>query len=164
MPSTMEMDVAHEIENGALRLNIQLTNVKAGHHVPTDHPGRHMILRVRALDENGETLVLQEGTVLPEWIGELAGEPGVVYAKVLEDAISRTYPVVDYWNPTLIRTDNRIAANESRTVEFTFELEDEPVTVEIELIFRRIYEPIAKIYKWDLGEIQLTSESLTLQP
>jgi hypothetical protein len=83
---------------------------------------------------------------------------------VLKDAVSGTFPAVDYWNPTLVYFDNRIAANEIRTADFTFELEDGPVIVDIELIFRRMYEPVAEIYQWDLGEIQLTSESMALQP
>ncbi|NIS81031.1 MAG: hypothetical protein GTO14_12670 [Anaerolineales bacterium] len=164
MGSTVVLDVAHEVAAGTLRLEVELTNATAGHHVPTDHPGRHLILRVSALNVDGEPLPLKQGTSLPAWIGDLSGEPGEVFAKVLKNARTGAYPVVDYWNPTLIHSDTRIPANESHSSVYEFELGDEQVTIQIQVLFRRLFQPIAEKYLWDITDVILAEETITLQP
>jgi hypothetical protein len=164
MRSTLEMEVAHEVDDDILSLEISLTNATAGHHVPTDHPGRHLIVLVTALTEDGTPLPLRIGNILPEWIGDLAGEPGEVYAKVLKNARTGAYPAVDYWNPTLIRSDRRIPANETRTSTFEFDTGSEPVTIRIQVLFRRMFQPIAEKYRWDIEDVIMSEETITIQP
>lgn len=164
MGSTLDLNVTHEVIDSTLRVEVNLTNATAGHHVPTDHPGRHLILRVRALNADGTPRPLRVGPTLPEWIGDLAGEPGEVYAKVLKNARTGAYPVVDYWNPTLIQSDTRIPANESRSSTYEFDIGDEGVTVQIQIIFRRLFQPIVDKYLWDVNDLVLAEETLTLEP
>jgi hypothetical protein len=164
MRSTLEMEVAHEISGGALRVEVRLTNATAGHHVPTDHPGRHMILHISAFTSDGTPVPLRIGTRLPVWIGDLAGEPGHVHAKVLRNARTGEFPAVDYWNPTLIHSDTRIPAKETHTSTYEFEIGDKPVRVEIRVLFRRLFQPIAERYRWDIETLILAEETFTLQP
>jgi hypothetical protein len=164
MQSTLEMDVLHQITDGQFHLQVTLTNATAGHHVPTDHPGRHLILVVHVYDAAGDPVSQLQGPVIPTWVGDYAGEAGVVYAKVLEDANTGEYPVVDYWKPTLIHSDNRLSANENRDEEFYFDLQGDSYTVSIKVFFRRMFQPIAESYDWELSEILLTEEIITIQP
>lgn len=164
MRTTLDLEVGHEVADGVLKVEINLTNVNAGHHAPTDHPGRHMILLIKALNPNGTPAPLRIGTQLPAWIGDLAGETGEIYAKVLKNARTGDFPAVDYWNPTLIHSDTRIAANETRTSTYAFEVGNEPVTVRIQVLFRRMFQPIAETYQWDVEDIILAEESFTVQP
>jgi hypothetical protein len=164
MRSTLEMEVAYEVVDDTLKLEISLTNATAGHHVPTDHPGRHMILLITTLNADDTPVPLRIGNTLPPWIGDLAGETGQVYAKVLKNVRTGHFPAVDYWNPTLIHSDTRIAANETRVATFEFEMGSQPVTVHIQVLFRRMFQPIAEKYRWDLEDLVLVEESITVQP
>ena len=58
---------------------------RPGHHVPTDSPLRHVMLVVEATDADGKPLPLQRGPTLPAWTGDYAGQPGALYAKILQD-------------------------------------------------------------------------------
>lgn len=74
-----------------------IIHVQAGHPVPTDLPGRHMILTVVVEDEQGRTVARAGGPVVPGWGGPQAGLPGNAFAKVLRDVESGRAPVVSYW-------------------------------------------------------------------
>jgi hypothetical protein len=99
---------------------VEITNTMTGQHVPTDHPGRHLILIVELLDEGGQPLTQLSGSSVPVWGGEQAGEPGKTFAKVLRDVESGEYPVVSYWKQTSLVSDNRIPAGESDKSTFAF--------------------------------------------
>jgi hypothetical protein len=88
----------------------------------------------------------------------------VVYAKVLEDALTGEYPVVDYWNPTLIHSDNRIPANESRIANFFLHTNGEKVTIQVQVLFRRLFQPIAEQYDWELSETRMAAETFNVKP
>lgn len=164
MKSTLDLAVSHEVTNGVLDLTVSLTNIAAGHHVPTDHPGRHIILVVQAFDPHGNSIPSTQGAQIPSWAGDFYGETGVVYAKVLEDAKTGDYPVVNYWKQTLIHSDNRIAANERRDEHFSFRIGESQTTIEIQVIFRRLFQPQAELYGWDMTEITLAEETITVRP
>jgi hypothetical protein len=90
---------------------------------------------------------------------------GTGYAKVLRDVKTGEAPVVSYWKQTIIVSDNRIPANASNTTTFTFEVEtDETINLNLRLIFRRIYQPIAERYGWDTGEILMAEEEVIVIP
>jgi len=42
--------------SGNFRLDVTLSNTRAGHPVPTDHPGRHLILPVENSDNRGKAV------------------------------------------------------------------------------------------------------------
>ena len=164
MKTTLEMAIESDIHQDQLTLEITITNTSAGHHAPTDFPGRHLILIVEAMDPEGASLELLSGPHIPDWAGDLDGNPGKVYAKVLEDALTGQYPVVNYWNPTLIHSDNRIPANQTQKEVFTFQMRGESAEVNVQILFRRLFQPIAEDYGWDLDEIILAEDTLFIEP
>lgn len=133
--------------------------------MPTDHPGRNMILLVTAIDQDGNHFSQISGSVIPDWAGDLAGKPGRVYAKILENARTGEFPVVDYWNPTVIRSDTRIPANSNDVSVYKFQTNATgEITIQIQVLFRRLYQPIAEIYGWDTPDVLLIDEIITIKP
>jgi len=153
LQNTLELGVAAEAVNGRLEATVTVTNSGAGHHVPTDHPGRHLLLVVSAVDAGGQPLTQTIGPTVPDWGGSFAGLPGVGFAKVLRDVATADAPVISYWKQALIESDNRIAALGTDVSTYTFQLSGTAATVSVRIYFRRLYEPIADRYGWDLGEV-----------
>ena len=148
-------------------VTVTLANTGAGHHVPTDFPGRHLILTVVAVDGQGPPLAQVEGPVVPDWGGAQAGRPGKVFAKVLQDARSGDAPVVSYWKQSFILEDNRIPALGSDTSAYTFALPRGPgapavVTVTARLRFRRAFQTVMDAKGWDVPDIVMEEAQVTL--
>jgi hypothetical protein len=153
LQDTVDLDVAVDAASGRLDVTVRLTNSGAGHHVPTDHPGRHLLLVVSAEDGGGETLTQLTGPTVPVWGGSYAGLPGTGFAKVLRDVDTGEAPVISYWKQALIESDTRIAALETDVSTYSFQADGSGATVSVKLYFRRLFEPIADRYGWDLGEV-----------
>jgi hypothetical protein len=152
---SVTMTVSVQQEFGRLIATVTITNTGAGHHVPTDHPGRHMVLTVWAVDEQSQQLAQQGGPTVPEWGGAQAGMPGTVYAKVLRDVHSGEAPVVSYWKQTLITSDNRIPARESNLTVYTFAIPEtgQSATVTAELLFRRAFQDVMDARGWTAPDV-----------
>ena len=138
--------------------------------MPTDHPARNLILLVRATDDQGRELVQIAGPKVPDWGGvgsdrnDYAGWPGKGFAKVLRDVQSGEAPVASYWKQTLIESDNRIPALAADTsiYEFRAPAKGGAIEVEAKLIFRRAFKPLAEVKGWDLEDIIMETETVTL--
>ena len=63
LQNTIAMSVTAQTTGNTLVVSVTLENVGAGHHVPTDHPGRQMILMVGAVDKDGSPLTNQAGVM-----------------------------------------------------------------------------------------------------
>ena len=131
------------------------------HHVPTDCPLRHLILRVEATDELGRILPQLDGPALPEWCGlgdpadgYYAGMPGRAFAKVLQEQWTEISPTGAYWNMTRILSDNRIAAFATDSSTYTFTAPEEgKATVEVTLVFRRAFIELMDQKDWSSPDI-----------
>jgi hypothetical protein len=149
-------------------VSVEIKNTQVGHHIPTDHPGRHLILTVELQDKNGQPLTQLSGTQVPGWGGDQAGGPGKVYAKVLRDIKSGKYPVVSYWKPTSIISDNRIPADESDLSTYTFIAPEvgETVTLSVELRFRRLFQDEMQAKNWDFPDVimEQAAEMAIIEP
>lgn len=44
LENTVKLGLAHEVAGCQLRVTVVISNTGAGHHVPTDFPGRQMLL------------------------------------------------------------------------------------------------------------------------
>jgi hypothetical protein len=144
-------------------VEVALTNDGAGHHVPTDSPLRHLILRVRAKNAAGEAVALASGPVLPEWAGDFAGEPGKTFAKVLKDEWTGETPTGAYWRPVQVVEDTRLAALATDASRYWFDLPpDEPLTVEVTLIYRRAYQQLMEWKSWTDPDIVMEKQTLRL--
>lgn len=163
LQNTVEMVLDVEIVDRQAIATVTLNNFGAGHHVPTDYPGRHMILLVNAQDQAGQTLELIHGPTVPDWGGPEAGLPGQAFAKVLRDVMTGEMPVVSYWEQTQIVSDNRIPALESDRTTYIFSLPetaDSEVLVSAELIFRRLFHAESEARKWNMPDIMMENTVL----
>lgn len=164
MQSTVVMTLTAQAITNTIRVSVTLTNVGAGHHVPTDFPGRHMILVVAATDGQGQALLLRSGSTVPEWGGIQAGQPGKAFAKVLRDIKSGESPVVSYWKQVVIVSDNRLPALGSDTSSYTFAAPPSGgrVTITAELRFRRAFAPVMLAKGWPTDDIIIQQAQLDL--
>ncbi len=155
LQNTVTMTVDVQQTGSWIWVSVTITNTDAGHHVPTDHPGRHMILTVQARDGQGGTLSQVGGPTVPDWGGTEAGLPGMVYAKLLRDAQTDETPVVSYWKQTFIASDNRIPALGSDTSIYRFAAPEgrEAVTISVELRFRRVFQGLMDAKGWNTPDI-----------
>jgi hypothetical protein len=164
MQATVQMKLTAQRVPTGVQATVTLTNVLAGHHVPTDFPGRHMLLTATATDAQGRALVLQDGSKVPEWGGDLAGRPGRAYAKILRDVATGELPVVSYWKRSQIVSDNRIPAYGSDVSRYTFVASQtgSAVKVTARLIFRRLFQATAKAKGWDAPDIVMAEAETRL--
>jgi len=157
-------------KEGEIRVQIEITNDKTGHHVPTDSPLRHLILIVEARDSKGNMLNQNSGPIIPEWCGvgdqeqgNYSGYPGKVYAKILKDSWTGLQPTAAYWNKIQLISDNRIAANQTDYSSFTFN--DSPsnsVDINIKLIYRRAYKQLMDSKGWTDPDIIMVERLIRL--
>jgi nitrate/TMAO reductase-like tetraheme cytochrome c subunit len=162
LQDTVSMTVTTEQKLDKLYVKVEITNTGAGHHVPTDHPGRHLILTIEPEDEHGQPLAQLSGPRVPDWGGLQASLPGTSYAKVLQDAISGQFPVVSYWKQTLIINDNRIPAGSSSVSVYVFAVPfgENSITIKSELLFRRLFQEVIDDKGWVTPDVimdQITS-------
>jgi hypothetical protein len=168
LQNSVRMTVRARQVAGQVRVTASITNTEAGHHVPTDFPGRHMILTVAVTDGEGRPLAQRSGPAVPDWGGPQAGLPGKAFAKVLRDIETGDAPVVSYWKQTVIVSDNRIPALESDSSTYTFASPGagERITVTTVLRFRRAFHETMDLRGWDTPDILMeeTTFSLSLHP
>ena len=147
-----------------VQVTVGITNTNVGHHVPTDHPGRHMLLTIHATDAQGNDLAQQAGETVPAWGGAQAGEPGRVFAKILQDVATGAAPVVSYWKQTHIISDTRIAAVDSDSSLYTFALSSSggPITITAELRFRRTFQAVIDAKGWDTPDVVMEETLVVL--
>jgi hypothetical protein len=164
LQNTVSMTVSARQVVGHLQGTVTITNTNAGHHVPTDFPGRHILLVITVTDGQGQTLAQQSGPTVPDWGGAQAGRPGKAFAKVLRDMETGEWPVVSYWKQALIVSDNRIPAMDSDTSAYTFAMPvaGGPVTITAELRFRRTFQAVMDAKGWDTPDIVMEEAQATL--
>lgn len=143
-----------EREDGRVLIAVSVSNSEAGHHIPTDSPLRQIFLVVTATDPQGRALPLQSGPVLPDWAGDLAGQPGVYFAKILEELWTEISPTGAYWRQTRLIEDTRLPARETNSSTYVFGAPlDSQVTVDAKLIFRRSFYELMQQKGWDTPDI-----------
>ncbi len=155
---------AHVVE-----VEVTITNVGAGHHVPTDSPLRHLILTVAAADEAGAPLDLIAGPTVPIWggtgdpeLGYYGGLAGTAYAKVLEELWTERAPTGAYWNPTRLVSDNRIPALGRDKTRYTFAGASGPVGIDVQLVFRRAFIELMDQKGWAVPDVVLATRHLVV--
>jgi hypothetical protein len=164
LQDTVEMGLSARQVDGSLVATVTITNTKAGHDVPTDHPGRHMILVITVTDADGHALFQLGGPTVPDWGGDLAGKAGKAFAKVLRDNASGEAPVVSYWKPVTIAADNRIPAmgSDSSSYRFSVPAGGGTVSVTAELRFRRLFQDVMVAKDWDTPDIIMEQAQIEL--
>jgi hypothetical protein len=170
LQNAVNMDVKTERQSERLVITVTITNDQTGHHVPTDSPLRHLILVVKATDSHGHVLQQSDGPVIPQWCGVgdpnegyYSGLPGKAFAKVLEELWTEVSPTGAYWNPTRLLSDNRIAAFATDSSKYTFITDrNDRTTVNVVLLFRRAFIDLATQKDWEIDDIVMESEVITV--
>jgi hypothetical protein len=170
LQNAVSMDVNASRQGEQIVVTVTITNDQTGHHVPTDSPLRHLILLVRAVDEQGHFLQQSGGPMIPEWAGigdpnqgYYAGLPGKAFAKVLEELWTEVSPSGAYWNPTRVLYDNRIAAFAADTSTYTFAaVAENEVTVDVTLLFRRVFIKLMAQKSWDTPDIMMEHKRINV--
>lgn len=170
LENTARLDLHVWRADDEIRVMTEVKNEKAGHHIPTDHPARNIILVISATGIDGKPLQMNWGEVVPPWGGtgdaaeDYAGRPGRGFAKILEELWTEVSPTAAYWNPTVLREDTRIAALASDVSNwgFTPPPAGGPVTVTARLIFRRAFRALQKQKGWDTPDILMNEAAFTL--
>jgi hypothetical protein len=171
LQDTATMDLAAEEREGIIRVRITVTNEKAGHHIPTDHPARNILLVLSVADWSGRELPRVSGPVIPEWGGtagqstDYGGRAGKIFAKVFEELWTEVFPTAAYWNPTILREDTRVPAlgkdvsyYDFRSVEARY-----PIAITAKLIFRRAFKPLSDIKRWRDPDILMEEVTTRLE-
>ena len=160
---TAELGVTAEWDGDHVVVEVEIENAKAGHHLPTGSPLRQVLLMVTATDEQGQALRLQTGPTLPAWAGDVAGLPGVYFAKILEQLWTGEMPAAAYWMPTRIVEDTRLPAHATGASRYVFGASGNAnITVEARLIFRRAYFELMRQKGWETPDILMEHEVVSL--
>jgi len=163
LKDTVNLKLIARREGENLVVEVVITNTGAGHHVPTDHPMRHMLLVVEAKDSQGLPLDLLKGPTIPDWGADYAGRPGKGFAKILEDLTTGKSPTITYWKPVRIMSDTRIPARGTDYSRYIFKApRDGEITVTATLFFRRAFKGLAEQKGWDLTDIIMSQEKVVL--
>ena len=171
--NTVEMTASARLTNDTFEVDVAITNVGAGHYVPTDSPLRHLILVVRAVSAKGKPLELLAGERVPAWggtgeprDGAYAGLPGTIYARVLEELSTHEAPTAAYWNPTRVESDTRIAPLATATSSYTFEVSDpgnDVVEIDVVLFYRRAFRSLMELKGWDVPDVVMARHTETIR-
>jgi hypothetical protein len=154
MENAVTMETAVEVVDGDLVVDVSINNDQTGHHVPTGSPYRHMILLVSVEDSQDQEIPLKEGATLPAWIGDLEGEPGTYFAKILKDEYTGEYPTAAYWRSISLVEDTRIGAFETVENQFVFPVDREgSYKVHVQLLYRRAYQQLMEQKGWTDADI-----------
>jgi hypothetical protein len=152
-----------------LKVTVTIYNDKTGHHVPTGHTSRNMILLVTAKGSTGDTLKFIGGEKVPRWggvgnisKGNYSGYAGKGFAKILEDLDGNS--PAPQWRQTRILSDNRLAAFAIDTSYYFFKApsSSERVTIKGRLVFRRFFRQWMDEKGFDIPDIVMQDTSVTL--
>ncbi len=160
---TAELSLAAARQGDRIEVTVAVTNTGAGHHIPTDSPLRQIFAIVTLTDGAGNLLPLEAGPILPDWAGDLAGAPGVYFARILQETRTGIAPTGSYWSPTRVLEDTRLPTLATASSRYTFAAADAgPVTVEARLLFRRAFYELMQQKGWDVPDILMASETVTV--
>lgn len=163
LQNTADMTVSVVREGERVTVAVSVTNTEGGHHIPTDSPLRQIFVLIVATNERGDRLRLESGPELPDWAGDLAGEPGVYFAKILEQLWTEISPTGAYWTQTRLVEDTRLPAQATATSSYVFVASvDGKVTVEARLVFRRAFDEVMRQKGWDIPDILMESVSVVV--
>jgi uncharacterized protein (TIGR03437 family) len=153
-----------------IHVTVTVSNDKAGHHIPTDHPSRNILLIVSATDSGNQGLVSLDGPVVPSWggtdsaPGAYGGKPGRGFARILQELWTEVAPTAAYWNPTVLQQDTRIPALSQDVSEYDFlaPAAGGAVHVAANLVFRRAFRQLSIWKQWNDPDILMKQAVVTV--
>lgn len=169
---TAELTLQAARKGGALHVEATVFNATGGHHIPTDHPARNILLAVSATSAEGALLSLLQGPKIPDWGGEggdpddYAGRPGRGFAKILRERRTGIAPTAAYWNPVDLVEDTRIPALGRDVSRYEFAIPAGAGTLRVRgcLIFRRAFKSLARVKGWQDPDIVMEQVEIAVGP
>ncbi len=166
LDASAQMSVQTETSFNTLQVQNLITNVGAGHKLPTGVSFRNMIQLVTVLD-GIDTLQQISGSAVPSFggagnpaQGNLSGLPGKVYAMVTRDNRTGESPSPN-WLANEIVYDSRIPAQSTDTAIYKFRIgRHAQAQIHVQLIYRAVYKPWADAKGWDMREYVMADTSL----
>ena len=147
-------------DGAAIHADVVVRADGAGHRMPTGFIDRHLLLVVEAFGEDGKSLPLKEGPVVPPVAGRtLAGRPGKLYAKLLKDFDGRS--PAPFWKADPEPIDTRLIPGEADRLSFTFPAS--AVRLKVRLLYRRFWQQVADEKHWPDNEIIVTEQEVTIE-
>jgi hypothetical protein len=117
---------------------------------------RQLVLVVGARNDSGKEVQPLEGPRLPDIAGEVHGQPGRLYAKLLKDFDGHS--PVPFWRADTRPEDTRLLPGQTDTTTWLF-----PATarhIEAKLLYRRFWPEVAKAKGWPDNEIEVAKASV----
>lgn len=170
LQNTATLNVRAQRVGDRIKVEVLVTNEKAGHHIPTDHPARNILLVVSAIDARGQEPECLSNQFIPDWGGkgdapdDYAGRPGKGYAKILEELWTEISPTAAYWRQIVLREDTRIPALATDVTHYEFRAPKDSgtITIEAKLIFRRAFKELARQKKWNMTDILMEQRKIVV--
>jgi hypothetical protein len=164
LADALVIGVQAQVSGGIAQIDLALHNQGLGHAFPTGIALRNALL-VLTLRRNGVALSQSSGPVLPWWAddniagvqsGDLAGQPGLGFAKVLQGRIGgqgATQRPVLFIDAESVSEDSVLAPGQSRSARLSFVLgigaaPGDQVDIEARLIYRRAWRALAVEKGW----------------
>lgn len=163
MQNAVSMTATAQLNSKSLLVSVDLLNDKTGHAVPTDSVMHHVMLLVTAKDKNGKVLALQNGSTLPDWAGNYAGQAGKMFAKVLRDTWTGEVPSAAFWRPVEEVSDTRLAPFVPDRSQFRFTAPQDAATVEVKLIYRRAPQQLMEQKGWNDPDVVMKQTSIQVK-
>lgn len=164
------LSVQLEARQNQLAVDVKVTNVNAGHRLPTGESSRNLILLVEAKDGDGQLLNLISGPKVPDWGGvgnnssDYANHPGKGFARIMVDKKGNTN--VPTWQAVTVLSDNRLKPKVVDQSDYLFSLpaniDREEVSVTAKLIYRKKFKTAAITDEKLLKEMIIEEKTIDL--
>lgn len=144
-------------EDGRRRLSVSIVAHDVGHRIPTGFVDRHLILAVDVRDNHGHS-VDADGEQLSSAAGDLAGRPGVLFAKRLSD--DEGLSPVPFWRAGTSIDDNRLEPDVPSVHDWQLPAIAE--SVRIRVIYRRFWHETTLEKSWPDDSIIVYDQASTI--
>jgi hypothetical protein len=153
--SSLELSLTGTRDGSSVRAAVRLRPIDVGHRLPTGSPDRHLILVVRATDEQDAVLALVKGPTVSAagGIGErdagnFGGMPGKLYGKIFRGSDGSS--PAPFWRSVAVESDTRLLPDMPDESEYVFERGDSggAVTLGITVLYRRFYKAVSDEKSW----------------
>ncbi len=138
---TVKLRLSSTREKDQLKVSVDVSNVAAGHYVPTGSPMRQLVLEVQADPYNGAHFRQER-----RYQRTVADRQGAVVAR----------EHVAFFNGAKVLSDTRLAPDETRTEQFSFPVPS-GVAVQLKATLWYYYSPLAR----NEAEQRVTFNSIT---
>jgi hypothetical protein len=156
----LEMEALATSDTRSVTCQIELVARLVGHRLPSGFVDRHLILVVEALDRLGNPLAAEKGDRLPAAAGDLAGQSGKLFGRLLHDDQGKA--PVPFWRAAGEAADTRLHPEHGESLEFVFP--SATARVRVRLIYRRFWQEVAQAKGWAADDLVVFDRQVSVEP